>query len=315
VACSASLPSGVSLANCQACANSAKFYKGSVQCIYCPGIAYTVAAGTATANGCDCLANYYWNANTDKCECDFALGYIGGAISPCLNCANIDNTDIYPIFNACSCKPGYKWNSQTNTCGCDTSNGLAFLSSGICVSCGLMPGGIKTATDGQSCICLYGYVWNQSSKNCDCDFARNYVVNSKDICADCKDMAYSNGLANSSGCVCINGFSWDSSKKMCACPSGNVVIGRQCTPCSTATLGSTTVSDCTACASNVFGSVDMGCFLCSQQTGSTGVISGQCACETNSAWRPGLGVCACDWTKYVYTVYSSATSFFCRNCS
>lgn len=317
VACSNTLPSGVALADCQSCSNTAGFYKGSVECIYCPGVAYTVAAGTATIDGCDCLPNYFWNALTDKCECDFALGFIGGAISPCISCANIANTDIYPLSGACSCKAGYKWNAQTNNCDCDTSHGLAFSSGGTCVSCGLMSGAIKVGTDGQSCTCVYGYIWNPTSKTCQCDYNKNFAINSNGLCADCKDMAYSNGLANSAGCTCINGFLWDSNQKMCACPAGSVVIGMMCTSCSTATLGSATVSDCTACsATKGFASINMGCFLCPSQTASTGVVSGgQCACGSDSVWRPGLGACACDWTKYVYTVYSSSTTFYCSTCS
>jgi hypothetical protein len=65
IACSSSLPSGVTLANCQTCSNSAKFYKGSVECIYCPGV--YLAIGTASINGCDCPPNYFWNVNTDQC--------------------------------------------------------------------------------------------------------------------------------------------------------------------------------------------------------------------------------------------------------
>jgi hypothetical protein len=196
VACSASLPSGVALAGCQSCSNTARFYKGSVECIYCPGVAYTVAAGTATVNGCDCLPNYFWNGLTDKCECDFAKGFIGGAISPCIDCSSIANTGITPLSGSCSCKDGYKWNALTNNCDCDTSNGLAFSSNGVCVSCGLISGAIKIGTDGQSCICVFGYLWNPTTKKCVCDFNNNYAVNNKGLCTDCMSHPLSNGLAN-----------------------------------------------------------------------------------------------------------------------
>jgi hypothetical protein len=65
VACSASLPSGVSLVNCQSCAVSAGFYLGAVECIYCPRVPF--AYGTASSNGCDCLFSYYWNTTSNQC--------------------------------------------------------------------------------------------------------------------------------------------------------------------------------------------------------------------------------------------------------
>jgi hypothetical protein len=182
-----------------------------------------------------------------------------------------------------------------------------------------MSGAIKIGADGQSCTCVSGYVWSPTSKKCECDSTINYVVNSDGICADCKDMAYSNGLANSVGCVCINGFSWDSSKNMCACLPGSVVIGRICTLCSTATLpGTATVSDCNACSSSSKGlaSVSMGCFSCPSQTASSGEVSGGlCACGFDSVWRPALGACGCDWSRYIYTFYTSPTTFTCYPCS
>jgi hypothetical protein len=196
VACSASLPSGVALADCQSCSNTAGFYKGSVECIYCLGVAYTVAAGTATVDGCDCLPNYFWNDLTDKCECDFVNSFIGGAISPCIDCSSIANTHILPLSGSCSCKDGYIWNALTNNCDCDTSNGLAFSSNGACVSCALITGGFKTGTDGQSCICVFGYLWNPTTKKCVCDFNNNYAVNNKGLCTDCMSHPLSNGLAN-----------------------------------------------------------------------------------------------------------------------
>lgn len=304
------------MADCQSCANSARFYKGSVECIYCPGVAYTVAAGTATIDGCDCLPNYYWNDLTDKCECDFAYGFIGGAISPCIDCSSIANTDNRPLSGACSCKDGYKWNSQTNTCDCDTSNGLAFSSGGTCVSCALMKGGMKVATDGQSCTCVYGYVWSPTDKICVCDYNKNFAVNSKGLCADCKDIAYSNGLANSLGCVCTNGFSWDSAKGMCYCPTNSVIIGRQCVLCSAATLPTgTTSTNCNACEnSKGFASSVLGCALCSSQTGASATVTGgvcTCTSSTTSVWSPALGACTCDWSRYYSTVYQSQTSFNC----
>lgn len=54
-----------SASNCQSCSATAGFASGPVDCIYCPSAAFST--GTATANGCSCNPNYYWNINTGLC--------------------------------------------------------------------------------------------------------------------------------------------------------------------------------------------------------------------------------------------------------
>lgn len=145
-----------------------------------------MALGTASANGCDCPANYFWNANTGRCECDFALGFIGGATSNCTNCQNIANTDDLPLPNACSCLPGFKWNPQTNTCDCDTTSSSVFTIGGECVNCASMVGSTQTIADNKmSCACVFGYYWNPALRRCVCDYTKNYAM-INGLCSDCK---------------------------------------------------------------------------------------------------------------------------------
>lgn len=159
VDCKTALPgASVALSDCQACAASAGFYQGSAECIYCYGVSNSV--GTATVNGCNCKANYYWNSNTDNCECDFTLGYVGGAINNCIVCANIANTaqTISPL--GCACLQGYKWNSATSTCDCDLASGTVFQIGSVCYDCSVMLGANGLGSDSVSCVCISGYFWN-----------------------------------------------------------------------------------------------------------------------------------------------------------
>jgi hypothetical protein len=164
-ACAATLPGSVSLANCQNCATSAGFFKGFSECIYCPAAANAV--GTATINGCDCQPNYFWNTNTAACECDFTLGFIGGAISSCISCAAIANTAITVSPLGCSCLRGYVLNSATNTCNCDTTSSSVFVKTGICIDCSALQGATgAVGTDGVSCVCISSYYWNPGKNSC-----------------------------------------------------------------------------------------------------------------------------------------------------
>ena len=152
--------------------------------------------GTASVSGCDCKANYYWNLNTAKCECDFALGFIGTA-SACIDCSKIANTGIDMVEGACSCNSGYKWNSNTNTCDCDTTSPAVFSSNSQCVSCAIinMPGSTgRVGADGISCECSKGYYWNPGKADCVCDSSQNYFVDTDGYCKECHNVPMSIGL-------------------------------------------------------------------------------------------------------------------------
>jgi hypothetical protein len=316
IACASSLPSGISLASCVACDPTANFYKGSVQCIYCPGV--FLALGTATVNGCDCPNNYFWNADTDQCECDFVLGFIGGATANCIDCSTIANTGQKALQNACSCLPGYKWDSVSNTCICDISTNSIYFSGGACVDCAVMPGASgNVGSDSASCECIAGYYWNPGHQACLCDFTQNYVV-INGFCTGCISVAQSTGLANAFGCICSNGFVYSSSGE-CLCPAGSVIIGSTCTSCSSAALPTGAVpADCSACTNaKGFSSQPLGCYACASQAGAnTAVTNQQCTCSAiGMVWKPNLFACVCDWSQYYYTVINpSGTGFTCKQC-
>jgi hypothetical protein len=237
--CSAVLPP-LKLTDCQACSAAAKFYKGSSECVYCPGA--FMALGTATANGCDCPRHYFWNSNTGKCECDFVLGFIGGAISPCIDCSKIANTAVTPLPNACSCLPGFKWTPNKNTCICDSSSPSALTLDGTCINCKSMSGANGSVhLAAQRCDCITGFYWNPALKKCACDYSVNFAV-TKGLCIDCKTVYLSNGLANVFGCICSKGFKWDANKGQCICPVGNVITEQSCISCSNVSLPSGTTT-------------------------------------------------------------------------
>lgn len=181
-----------------------------------------------------------------------------------------------------------------------------------------MQGGLTKAADNASCTCMSNYYWNPGANRCDCDFSKNFAVFNGN-CTDCRYAPNSNGLANAFGCVCLNGLSWDSASGACLCPSGSVFIGNQCTPCSSASLpAGSTLADCQSCSnSKGFAKQTLGCYSCASQTGaSAAVTNGTCTCSgTGQAWKPLLGLCACDWNKFYVTISSKdGTNFTCRYC-
>lgn len=318
ISCSASLPSGVALADCQSCSTSAGFYLGSVECIYCPGVAHS--KGTATINGCDCVANYFWNMTSGQCECDFVMGYIPALNSTCIACNNIYNTDYLILPNACTCLKGYKWNPNTYNCDCDTSYNLSFLLGGACIDCSTMIGSSgSVGSDGVSCRCISSFYWNPGVGKCMCDSNQNFAAFSNGFCTDCMLATYSNGLGNSFGCVCTNGLSWNSTTSKCLCPVGSVMIGTTCKTCASASLPSgATASDCNACSnSKGFATQPLGCYACSSQTGTSSTVTNRsCTCTTlPQVWKPLIGGCGCDWgAHYVGHIGANSTSFKCSLC-
>ena len=101
LSCSSSPPSGVSSADCTACSLSSGFYSSPTECFFCSALPNT--AGSPTASGCTCKSNYFWNANTGNCECDWSLGFVGGTTSSCVVCSSLPNTAQTIVPNACAC--------------------------------------------------------------------------------------------------------------------------------------------------------------------------------------------------------------------
>ena len=317
-ACATTLPSGVTLANCKACAASSGFYNGTTECIYCSGVANSL--GTATINGCDCKPNYYWNMNTGKCECDFTLGFIGGSINSCIDCSLIAKTAQTINATSCSCVRGYVWDAASSTCICDVKSSSVFLAAGSCIDCSNIPGATgKLGVDSASCVCFSSYFWNYGTNQCACDSSQNFVMLSNGLCTDCMNVPLSTGLGTAQGCACINGYSWSSSLMACVCPSGSVIMGTKCVACASATFtNGATASDCSSCSnSKGFASQAGSCVFCPSQSGASSTVTGgACTCSgTGMVWKANLGGCVCDWSQSYISYLQPDGTFKCTQCT
>jgi hypothetical protein len=94
-------------------------------CIYCPNLIGSTGVADPNGNGCVCSTNYYWNAATSTCDCDWWNNYVGGPIVQCIDCRIVLETTSQATPDGCGCVTGW-WNSLKDKCqvNCDLNTSI-----------------------------------------------------------------------------------------------------------------------------------------------------------------------------------------------
>jgi hypothetical protein len=154
IACDGTAPGGN--ASCTGCLAANGYFASNLGCIYCPNLLGSTGVADPNGNGCGCITNYYWNAATSTCDCDFWNNLVGGPISYCINCSQMIGTTNIASSDGCGCINGY-WNALTFECTINCDNSKDIVINTACFSCNGVQFSTGPSNDNSACVCIAPY--------------------------------------------------------------------------------------------------------------------------------------------------------------
>jgi hypothetical protein len=156
---------------------------------------------------CVCISSYFWNAGTNKCQCDSTQNFVVLKNGICTDCKQVPLSNGLALAGGCVCINGYQWSSTLFACVCPAKSAVV---GSICTTCTIANAKNTsivvaeceacTASKGYTSLngncyfsssvsnstgfnstkgvptCGTGLVWSPFLGACVCDWTQNYVT-------------------------------------------------------------------------------------------------------------------------------------------